>query len=97
MSYSEWSETDKCFTAVAFQLHLECTIRKLKETRRDSVNVTYLLLVYAGDSLLSRNVCVKKKDAVLVVDSREVALEVNCIKPHVCSCLVYRIEDKVIT
>jgi hypothetical protein len=32
----------------------------------------------------------KKKDAVAVVDIREVALEVNHIKPCVCSCLQNR-------
>jgi hypothetical protein len=57
------------------------------------------LLVYADDvSLLGDNIdTIKKSTQTLINAIKEVGLEVNTDKLNICSCLVTKIQGKIMT
>jgi hypothetical protein len=63
VSFSEWSETSKCFIAKAFQLCVDYAIRGVQVNQDGSkLNDTHKLLIYADDvNILGGSVNKKRK------------------------------------
>jgi hypothetical protein len=82
-SYSEWSETRRCFTTIVCNFALENTIRKVSEIKGSlELNGAHQLLVHGDDvNLLGENInIIKENTKVLIHTSMEISFKVHTKK-----------------